>query len=336
MPMGSFPGRLTLAALALVASRAHAQSPLPSTARVGEVAAVTPEPSPVVMIRGGSFAMGTDTAGLDEARTQCLDELDRFVAFRGGERSDGVVLHGFRRQLVGCGLDAFARVICAEGFFGHEAITHEVWLPSFGIDRTEVTVGAYDRCVRAGACAPPLDPPGTPQTGIPTLPVTGVRWDDARDYCRHAGGRLPTEAEWERAARGRDGRTFPWGWVLDGRRFNHGAAVPDCHDADDGFALAAPVGSFPDGASPEGVLDLAGNVMEWVTDRAPVDADGRFMGHPVGRAVDPQGAREGSERVVRGGSFELPMFAGRNTARMRRLPGVRARDLGFRCAYDRP
>lgn len=334
--MGRCLPRLLLAALTLAAPGVRAQSPLPSTAPAGEVAAVTPEPSPVVVIRGGSFAMGADTVGLDDARAQCVDELDRFAAFRGGERADEAVLRGFRQQLFSCGVGAFGRAICGEGFFAHEAITHEVWLPPFGIDRTEVTVAAYDRCVRAGACAPPMDPPGTPQTGAPTLPVTGVRWDDARDYCRHVRGRLPTEAEWERAARGRDGRTFPWGWVLDGRRFNHGAAAPDCRDADDGFALAAPVGSFPGGASPEGVMDLAGNVQEWVADRAPVDAEGRFMGHPIGRAVDPRGAREGSERVVRGGSFELPMFAGRATARTRLLPGVRSRDLGFRCAYDRP
>jgi len=318
-------------ALALAAPWARAQSPLPSVAVAGGVTVVTPQPSPVVVLRGGSFVMGADPAGISQASTLCAHELDRFVTLRGGAERDEAAVFGFDRLLGHCGAEQFAVSACGAEYFAHEAVAHEVWLPTFGLDRTEVTVAAYDRCVRAGDCAAPLDPPSTPQTGVASLPVTGGSWYDAQRYCRHVGGRLPTEAEWERAARARDGRVFPWGWVLDGRRFNHGAVAPGCRDDDDGFTLAAPVGSFPDGASPEGVLDLAGNVLEWVADRAAPDRGGYLFD----RAVDPQGPRVGSERVVRGGSFELPMFMARATARMRRLPGVRVRDLGFRCAYDR-
>ncbi len=332
MPSRPRPDPLvTAVALALAASWAGAQSPLPSVAVAGGVTVVTPEPSPVVVLRGGAFVMGADPVGVDQAITLCVHELDRFVALRNGAERDAPAAFGFDRLLGVCGAEQFAVSVCGAEYFAHEAVAHEVWLPTFGIDRTEVTVAAYDRCVRAGECAAPLDAPSTPQTGLASLPVTGVSWYDARRYCGHAGGRLPTEAEWERAARARDGRTFPWGWVLDGRRFNHGAVAPSCRDDDDGFTLASPVGSFPDGASAEGVLDLAGNVLEWVADRAAPDR----AGYAFDRAVDPQGPRVGSERVVRGGSFELPMFMARATARMRRLPGVRARDLGFRCAYDR-
>lgn len=324
--------RRLAAALALAVSAAHAQSPLPSAAPVGGVAAVTPEPSAVVTLRGGSFVMGADPALIDHARTACIRELERFAEAQGGSLNDDTTLAGFDLQLRVCGVERFAHVMCGPDYFAHEAVAHEVWLPAFAIDRTEVTVAAYGRCVRAGRCAAPLDRIGNPQSGAPALPVTGVSWDDAQRYCRFAGGRLPSEAEWERAARGRDGRTYPWGWVLDGRRFNHGAVAPECHDDDDGFALVAPVGSFPDGASPEGVLDLAGNALEWVADRAAEDR----AGYPFARAVDPRGPPVGTERVVRGGSFALPMFLSRATARLRRPAGTRERDLGFRCAYDRP
>jgi formylglycine-generating enzyme required for sulfatase activity len=320
-------------AAALAGLWARAQAPLPSVALRGGVSAVTPAPSPVVRVGAGAFVMGSDPAGLDQARTMCVRELERFAAVRGAPVADPVVREGYNILLMVCRVDPFPDAVptCGLEYFAHEAMAHEVWLPAYGIDRTEVTVAAYDRCVRRGDCVAPLDAPGTPQTGGATLPVTGVRWADAAAYCAWAGGRLPTEAEWERAARGRDGRTFPWGWVTDPGRFNHGAVDPTCRDDDDGFALAAPVGSYPSGASPEGALDMAGNAQEWVADRASADG----AGHPPDRAVTPAGPRDGSERVVRGGAFDLPMFLARTTARSRRLADARERNLGFRCAYDR-
>ena len=90
---------------------------------------------------------------------------------------------GFNMQLRLCDVEGFLNAVCGAEYFAHEAMAHEVWLPTYGIDRTEVTVAAYDRCVRLGRCAPPLDAPGTPQTGGATLPVTGVRWEAA-----HRGG----------------------------------------------------------------------------------------------------------------------------------------------------
>ncbi len=317
--------------LGLGAAWAGAQSPLPAVAIPGEVSVVTPSPPPVLRIGAGTFLMGSDPAGIDQARTMCVRSLERFASARGGSAPDPGVAAGFNMQLRLCDVDGFLNVVCGAEYFAHEAMAHEVWLPPYGIDRTEVTVAAFDRCVGMGRCAPPLDAPGTPQTGGATLPVTGVRWDDAAAYCAWAGGRLPTEAEWERAARGRDGRSFPWGQVADPGRLNHGAVEPGCRDEEDGHSQAAPVGSYPSGASPEGALDMAGNALEWVADRASVDG----AGYPPDRTAAPEGPSDGSERVVRGGAFDLPIFLARTTARMRRPRGARERDLGFRCVYDR-
>ena len=333
-PRPTRPPPVTLAvglAAALAGAWAGAQSPRPGVALPGTVSVVTPSPSPVVRVGAGVFVMGADPAGVDQARTMCVRAVERFATFRGGAPADPAVGAGFNLQLRLCEVEAFAGAVCGVDSFAHEAMAHEVWLPGYLLDRTEVTVAAYDRCARAGPCAPPLDAPGTPQTGGASQPVTGVRWDDAAAYCAWAGGRLPTEAEWERAARGRDGRPFPWGWVADPGRLNHGAVEPGCRDDDDGAALAAPVGSYPSGASPDGALDMAGNALEWVADRASVDG----AGYPPDRAVAPEGPREGVDRVVRGGAYDLPMFLARTTARMRRPRGARERDLGFRCAYDR-
>ena len=167
-----------------------------------------------------------------------------------------------------------------------------VHVDSFAIDREEVSVRDYKACVAAGACA--LDPlvVGAPGYVADDLPMVEVTWGEARDYCRWRGARLPTEAEWERAARGDDGRVWPWGDVPRREDFNHGkapdevmadldkqsgpgsqvgASLPPDYpyglaDDSDGHAYAAPPGSYRWGAGPYGTLDQAGNVAEWVAD----------------------------------------------------------------------
>ena len=181
---------------------------------------------------------------------------------------------------------------------------HTVALDGFWIDRTEVTNSHYGRCVAAGACRAPT----TCSWGEPTYgdaskadhPVICVPWQAAGDYCRWAGGRLPTEAEWEYAARGPDSAVYPWGDEFDGTRLN--SCDVNCpHDDqkstgyDDGQAQTAPVGSYPSGASWCGALDLAGNVWEWVADwHGP---------YPLTRQANPTGPDSGSERLIRGGSW---------------------------------
>jgi sulfatase modifying factor 1 len=216
--------------------------------------------------------------------------------------------------------------------FQTEGLAHEVTLSTFYLDRTEVTVGAYNQCVAAGVCAPSGAPVGDPRFTLASLPVTFVRWDDARAYCEWAGGRLPTEAEWEYAARGTSSRAFPWGNVYNSHLCNHGALAEDETDASDGFAYLAPVGSYPDGASPLGLLDLAGNASEWVSD-VWGEPDENGNGYSAKPQVNPKGPAHGGFHVIRGGSFTRGGHDMRAAARhMTVMP--RAPDVGFRCAAD--
>jgi formylglycine-generating enzyme required for sulfatase activity len=179
-------------------------------------------------------------------------------------------------------------------------------LPLFRIDRTEVTRALYARCVASRRC-PPLD---LDLAEEPNLPVTNVNWNEARAFCAYAGGRLPTENEWEKAARGSSGRDYPWGNDLDCARANWGNFDNEgpCAGKNPGRPVA--VGSYPQGASPYGVLDMAGNVWEWVAEKYN---------------------RDPSRRVVRGGSccsyFVEPRAANRNAWDAT----YRDADLGFRC-----
>ncbi len=241
--------------------------------------------------------------------------------------------------------------LCREFPFAYALWSHAVQLDAFWLDRTEVTVSAYGRCVAAGECAVPGFVAGDPAFDAPELPVTHVSWDDARRYCAFRGARLPTESEWERAARGDDPspdlckdsqscapRRFPWGDLPNPKLANHGAldvgstfltgngeilfGIPDPID---GFSGLAPVGSFPSGATPEGVHDLAGNAAEWVED---------FWSDELAKATvaNPKGPASGTMRVVRGGSYRSPMALIRGAARDRRPPSTRDALIGFRCA----
>ncbi len=195
-----------------------------------------------------------------------------------------------------------------------EKPAHSVTLDAFWIDRTEVTNGQYRQCVEAGACEEPTCWDNA-DLNAPDQPVVCVTWDDAQAYAGWAGGRLPTEAEWEKAARGTDGRLYPWG-----------ENVPDCQTANfKGCVGRTPtVGSQPGGASPYGALDMAGNAWEWVADWY----DETYHGDaPV---QNPQGPASGERRVLRGGSFDMSESRLRTAFRIGNRPAYSNWDLGFR------
>ncbi|MFH1530735.1 MAG: SUMF1/EgtB/PvdO family nonheme iron enzyme [Pseudomonadota bacterium] len=226
---------------------------------------------------------------------------------------------------------------------------HMVYLDPFEIHRREVTVREYGLCVAGGACK--KDHFKSVASGNTFCnfsvdlheehPMNCVDWIGADAYCRWMGMRLPTEAEWEMAARGPDGRSYPWG----DRGFEATGRVANIADLslqrdqpdvsviagyDDGFHMTAPVGSFPDGASPFGALDMAGNVWEWVSDR--YDA-GYYENSPE---RSPAGPETEHERVVRGGAWADGPSEARTTARGSARPEAKTGILGFRCAATSP
>jgi formylglycine-generating enzyme required for sulfatase activity len=202
-------------------------------------------------------------------------------------------------------------------------------LGAFSIDLTEVTRADYQRCVAAGGCTPPAGA----SAGADDAPVVNVTWEQARSFCAWDGKRLPTEAEWEKAARG----TRPTGGSAAHHAFPWGTDLPDpgCERAVHALCSARPagpasVGGRAAGASPHGALDMAGNVAEWVADwyGASYYADAP--------AADPPGPSSGDARLVRGGSFALTGSALQTWDRSSFFPpATAAPDIGFRCATSR-
>ncbi len=204
---------------------------------------------------------------------------------------------------------------------------HRVFLNTFAIDRTEVTVSNYKKCIAAGVC-PKIksgDPPYMSDaewfaTFKDDQPIREVSWHDANRYCTWVGKRLPTEAEWEKAARGPKGYINPWG----NRAFRKGDAAV----AGSGYSK---VGSFPHDVSGYGVADMAGSVMEWVADWYSIDA------YRNSAESNPQGPSTGTSRVVRGASWQTGVKGERRnsffaTTRFGDPPEAVSDVIGFRCA----
>ena len=215
---------------------------------------------------------------------------------------------------------------CDRERFYDELPQHAVDLDDFWIDRTEVKNEQYGGCVEEGIRGEPACWAG-PQFDDPDQPVVCVTWNQARAYCEWVGGRLPTEAEWEYAARGRGGRRYPWGDSFVGAWLNYcdetcGRARSDAA-WNDGQYYTAPVGHYPDGASWYGALDMAGNVSEWVGDW--------YGSYDSKRSLNPSGPADGHLRAIRGGSWFLTRVETRTTWRGELGPGSWFDNLGFRC-----
>lgn len=208
----------------------------------------------------------------------------------------------------------------------NEESIHDVLLSPYDIDRTEVTLEQYQQCVEQGRCTATStgDLCNWDREGRDNHPVNCVTWEQADQYCKTVGKRLPTEAEWEFAARGKDQRTYPWAsgtrpggqvcWDGEGNALGRGHRWTTC-----------PVGAYPAGATPEGIQDMAGNVQEWVSDW--------YGAYPSGRVENPTGPSAGTARVIRGGSWGIddPSFV-RGAVRGRVEPGRSYGVVGFRCA----
>jgi eukaryotic-like serine/threonine-protein kinase len=197
-----------------------------------------------------------------------------------------------------------------------EAPYHSVTLSGYRIDQYEVSRGDYNDCIVASSCTTPacdFDP-----MALADNPVTCVTWDDAHDYCAWAGKRLPTEAEWEYAARGTTGFRYPWGNVWN----------DDCSIVNGNLCQldTSPVTDFPQGVSPVGAFNMAGNVAEWVNDWYQQTY---YASSPTN---DPQGPATGGVRGIRGGSWDSSVVEFRTSYRGANTPSFADNETGFRCA----
>jgi formylglycine-generating enzyme required for sulfatase activity len=283
-----------------------AEAPTPAGPPLGETWTRPADGMVMLYVPGGQFDMGSDNADLTYALQLCNKDYGRVQ-----ER-------------------------CLRQWWLMEQPVHTVVQDGFWIDRTEVTNAQYRRCVESGACDPPAEsrsPSGELYYGNQTYddyPVVYVTWHQAAAYCAWASGRLPTEAEWEYAARGPESWRYPWGDEFDGTRLNYCDA--NCQmgwadgSVDDGYGYTAPVGSYPRGASWCGALDLAGNVWEWVADWY----DAAYYARAPSR--NPPGPLSGLERVRRGGSWHYSPDGTRTTSRYGVSPDISDNFQGFRSA----
>jgi formylglycine-generating enzyme required for sulfatase activity len=313
--------------------QAATKTPLPLTAlpteRPTQITTKTPAPAPTK-----KPAPTLTGPPLGDAQTRPADGMV-MVYVPSGEFQMGSTDEEVDYALALCNEYSHAYESCSLFLFYPERPAHIVALDGFWIDCTEVTNAQYAQCVAAGACEPPMESGSYTRESYygdgayADYPVIWTTWHDAEAYCEWAGARLPTEAEWEYAARGPERRLFPWGDELDATRLNYCDVNCDTwadESFDDGYADTAPVGSYPEGASWCGALDLAGNVREWVS-----DWDGDY---PSGRQKNPAGPSTGEFRVLRGGSWYDPWYYVRTACRDADPPDSRfyGNGLGFRCA----
>jgi formylglycine-generating enzyme len=310
-----------------------------------------------VFIPAGTFVMGISTA--DDDASSLLAECT--LAFE--QRDTREFPTPNNEMTTFCGLYDKQLEQMKDTILDDEGkpLPRKVFLSAFAMDRDEVTVSDYRTCIATGAC--PLDPliAGDERYINAPWPLVNVTWYEAQQFCRWRGGRLPTEAEWERAARGSDGRRWPWGGKDRDADFNHGKprdlsmrevdrtawiGIPTSFmgdpDETDGTVTLAPPGSYPWGEGPYGTRDQAGNVAEWTADTfgglsTSLATDDKALGYAGLGTINPRRDGNASDpKVVRGGSWRQPDFIARANVRdpynVLYVPEGRFSHIGFRCA----
>jgi len=247
----------------------------------------------MMLVPEGEFTMGSDA---DDALTDCLKENDQFSCIH---------------------------------LEGDEYPPHQVYLDAFYMDKYEVTNILYKSCVNTGICTEPGDSTFYDDASYENHPVSHVDWFQAMAYCEWRGATLPTEAQWEKAARGTEGRTYPWGEGISCDKANYGAFSGPC------VGLTTKVGSYDNGASPYGIYDMAGNVQEWVADwysNRAYHNNNPILYNPVG----PANPGSYSSRVVRGGDWGTRDIHLRSADRESVNQTRFQNNIGFRCALNIP
>ena len=218
----------------------------------------------------------------------------------------------------------------------------QVHLDAYFIDQTEVTQAAYARFLadtgyripHAGGPYGPEFDWTSPTPPNPDHPVVLVSWYDAVEYCAWAKKRLPTDAEWERAALGWDGRRYPWGDTYSATAVNDGIRQQPMFDASDGYRATSPVGAFPGGRSPLGRDDAFGNAWEWTSDVLVDSWDDMQFETDGDVLVNPRAEQDSIFRIVRGGSYYFDLDALWLAERWSFVAEGRRKTAGFRCAMD--
>jgi formylglycine-generating enzyme required for sulfatase activity len=321
-----------------VSAGSEPSSGLSGSAGIGQM---TDTPPPIIVTVSTEPPISTKPQGASEQPTLASipaqeDEIVdaksapmRFV--RAGEYAMGgleaVALTECRKLYIGG--------TCEQEWFSDEAPLHTVYLDEFYMDKYEVSNALYRECVNSDVCKPPANVGSNSHSSYyddpqyDDYPVINIDWYMADTYCKWRGARLPTEAEWEKAARSTDGRIYPWGNSFAGMNVNF-CDENCCNDGantdyNDGYADTAPVDSYPAGMSEFGIYNLAGNVWEWVADWY---GETYYANSPFS---NPTGPISGEARVARGGSWndfgDVVRASNRNWVRATFFNNV----LGFRC-----
>lgn len=305
----------------------------------------------------GRAAAGATAASVEQERPRPAGRVERIdhaapdmVVVPAGRFRMGISPVEIESLLRACQVEFGAASAACEEDHNRKLLERVVHLDGFAIDRFEVTAAAYRRCVDAGGCSAAALVAGDERYIRDRWPMVNVTWQDAADYCAWAGKRLPTEAEWEKAARGTRALRWPWGDHARADGANHGACESDvimlsrrslgpvsgqpplmfAPDDSDGHAYLTAPGTLRWGESPYGAHDMSGNASEWVQDYLGPEGYDDLPGfNPV--RTRPHEHSYGM-RVVRGGSWMEPAFFGRTYYRRWAPAGTRSERIGFRCA----